>query len=527
MSDIVSKVWKEYQKGLGFNTQQLLDDAVRANENFFVGKQWEGVESNGLPTPVFNFIKQTVLFAIASIISNNVKINGSAFSTVVEPIKAERMANIINAELDRVAESNKLTDLIREFARNAAVDKDGCLFTYWDADAESGQAVKGAIVTEVVENTRVHFGNPNDRRVQKQPYIILSSREIVEDVQERAKENKTKNWKEITADTSDHYQDPENITDGKVAVLLKLWKDKKTGTIRAVETTQKAVVKDEWNMGLKLYPIVWLNWDIVQDNFHGRSMVDGLIPNQIFVNKLFAMSMISLMTTAYPKIIYNKLAVDHWDNRVGAAIPVKNGMDVNQVAKNLSGASIDPQVERFISMCVDMTRAFQGATGAALGEGKAYNTSAIIALQKAAAAPSELTKQNLYQAIEDLGRIYIDFMRENYGTRTIYAPIPKDMSEVAEFAEVTGDVPQIFDFAELKDAFFSIKLDVGASSYWSEMQAVATLDNMIQIFGPTGQMSLGDYLERLPRGVIPKQQEWIDNLKTQPALPPQQLAPAQ
>ena len=34
-----------YQKGLGLNTQINLDETVRVNENFFIGKQWEGVPS--------------------------------------------------------------------------------------------------------------------------------------------------------------------------------------------------------------------------------------------------------------------------------------------------------------------------------------------------------------------------------------------------------------------------------------------------------------------------------------------------
>ena len=43
-------VWREYGKMLDYNAAIRLDDTVRVNENFFVGRQWEGVESNGLPT---------------------------------------------------------------------------------------------------------------------------------------------------------------------------------------------------------------------------------------------------------------------------------------------------------------------------------------------------------------------------------------------------------------------------------------------------------------------------------------------
>ena len=36
-------VWREYEKMLAYNDSIQLDDTVRVNENFFIGKQWEGV----------------------------------------------------------------------------------------------------------------------------------------------------------------------------------------------------------------------------------------------------------------------------------------------------------------------------------------------------------------------------------------------------------------------------------------------------------------------------------------------------
>jgi hypothetical protein len=514
--NIVQRVWNEYLKGLSFNQQQDLDETVRTNENFFIGKQWEGVEANGLPTPEFNFLKRVVLFTVASVVSDNIKLNASAFSTVVDAVTVDRMANIVNAEFERVTEQNKLGALVRELMRNAAVDGDGCLYTYWDPDIESGQAVKGAVCTEVIQNTDVFFGNANDRRVQKQPYIIIRSREMIDEVKARAKDNGVADWELITVDSNDKQENSENLTDDKVTVLLKLWRDKTTKTIHAVEMTKNAAVRPEWDMGLKLYPVTWLNWDYIQDNYHGQAMITGLIPNQIFINKLFAMSMISLMTTAYPKIIYDKTRVTKWDNRVGAAIAI-NGGDVNNVAKILDPAAISPQIAQFIQLALDITQSNLGATSVALGEGKAYNTSAIVALQKAAAAPSELTKQNLYQCIEDLGRIYLDFMREYYGIRTVYAPIPDDLAEAQAFAGVPDSMtpPQTLDFSSLKDAHFTMKLDVGASSYWSEIASMQTLDNLLT----QNKLGLVDYLERVPNGYIIKQEELIKKLKGQQANP--------
>ena len=50
------RIWNEYEGGVTFKQQLDLYDTVKVNEDFYVGRQWEGVQSNGLPTPVFNYI---------------------------------------------------------------------------------------------------------------------------------------------------------------------------------------------------------------------------------------------------------------------------------------------------------------------------------------------------------------------------------------------------------------------------------------------------------------------------------------
>ncbi len=514
-------VWKEYEKGVAFNNQINLDDTVKANENFFIGKQWEGVQSNGLPTPVFNFLKRVTLFQVASITSDNLKMQASPLGVTTDRNAVQTMADIVNREFDSLFEQNRITILLREFLRNAAVDGDGCLYTYWDPDVDTGQKSRGAVCTELIENTRVFFGNPNDRRVQRQPYIIIESREMVERVRARAKGDGNPTG-DIRPDDSARQENDTFRTDDKVTVLLKLWKDEKTGHVWGYECTQKAVIRGEWDLGLTLYPVVWLNWDYIQNCYHGQALITGLIPNQIFVNKAWAMSMISLMSSAYPKTVYDKTRIKSWDNRVGGAIGV-NGGDVNNVAKIVEPAQISPQISQFIQLAVDQTQTFLGATSAAMGDTRPDNTSAIIALQRASSVPSEITKQNLYQSVEELGKIYIDFMREYYGTRLVEQETPKDADPrmMAFIGMNPGDTMVVeFDFGKLKDAHFTMKLDVGASSYWSEIASMSTLDNLLQ----QNKISLIDYLERVPDGYIMKRQELLEKLKAGQAAAPASAA---
>ncbi len=491
------RVWKDYESGVSYKSRINLYDTVENNENFFIGKQWEGVQSNGLPTPVFNFLKRVTLFTVSSISSSSLKINAAPISSASMLKVEDMLSEVLNAEFESIFERNGIMSMIREFVRNAAVDGDGAMHTYFEPDAEIGQKARGAIRTEIIENTRVFFGNPNDKSVQKQPYIIISARRMADEVRERARENGCPEWESVVPDSGDMSVSQNVEGDGRTTVLLRYRRDRKTGRILAYECTKDAEIRPEWDTGLSMYPISWLCWDYVQDCYHGQALITGLIPNQIFVNKLFAMAMISLMTTAYPKIVYDKTRVSKWDSRVGAAIGI-NGGDVNNVAKIIDPAAVSPQISQFINLAVDYTQTFLGATPSALGDVNPDNSSAILALQRASGVPLEITKQNLYQCIEELGRIYLDFMKSYYGLRYVKVSGGDGASEWAAF-----------DFGRIGDMPMSLKLDVGASAYWSEIASLQTLDNLLR----QGKIDAADYLERLPEGYISKKQELIERLK--------------
>ena len=504
------QVQAEYQKMLGYNTAVNLDETVRANENFFIGKQWEGVDAKGLPTPVYNFLKQVVLFSVANITTDNIKMQATPLACERTPEDVERVAEIVNKEFDRLFEFNRVPNLVREYMRNAAVDGDSCLFTFWDDTVDAGFGLRGGIRTEIVDNMRVGFGNTACRDPQKQPYILIERREMTKELRRAAQEAGNPRWNDIQPDNENHNTDSYKNSSERSTVLLRMWKERKTGTVWACEVSGRVMLREPWDMGLRLYPVTWINWDYIPDSYHGQALVTGLIPNQIFVNKLFAMSMISLMTSAFPRTVYDKTRIPKWNNAVGAAIGV-NGGDVSGVAKIIDPAQISPQIAQFIQTSVDYTRQFLGATSAALGETRPDNTSAIIALQRAASIPSEITKQNLYKSIEDLGRIYLDFMAAYYGKRKVQVSMPDVGADILAFA---GKDPEeletvLFDYGILNDMPMALKLDVGASSYWSEMASVQTLDNLLM----QDKITIEEYLERIPDGYIPKRQELIASRK--------------
>lgn len=485
-----AQVRGEYEAGVNFNLGIQLYDTVQTNENFFIGKQWEGVKSNGLPTPVFNFLKRVVLFSVANVSADNLKLHAKPLPGLGKASQEtlEVFSQLLNDQFSALFEQNHMNALLREFCRNAAVDGDGCLFTYWDEEASSGQTRPGAIRTEVLQNTQVLFGNPNSRQVQTQPFLLVERRMLVDEARAYAKRHGA-DPATLSAITPDTRQAGDLRLDelggDKVTVLLRLWKDEKTGRVQGYECTRNVTLRPQWDLGIDLYPIVWMNWDYITDCYHGQAMVTGLIPNQIFVNKLFAMSMISLMTLAYPKVVYDRTRVERWSAKVGAAIGVNGPVD--GVARIMDPASISPQISQFIDLAVSYTQKFLGASDVALGDARPDNSSAILALQRAAAVPMELTRQNLMQCIVEQGHIYNAFAREYYGVRRVRVRTGQGEEMVVRF-----------DFATLKHVPYLLDLEAGASSYWSEIANMHTLDNLLM----QGKIPTSEYLRRLPSGQI-------------------------
>ena len=507
------EIFKRFEKGYGFNENIGLYDQVTVNENFFIGNQWEGVESNGLPTPTYNMFKRVINFQVSTITSDNLVIRAVPMpSTSKMAMKdLEKIADIISQQFAAIVKRNHLVAKNREFLRNAAVTGDGCIHFYFDPTIENGQDVKGEIVAEVIDNLRVMFGNPNSRDVQTQPFIMMYRREMVDEVQYRAEQYKEAGLCKIEdigsiKPDSDKFQNKyDNFTDDKVTVLTYYFRNRDTGTIWCIEATEQGILREAYDTEYKLYPLIWINWDYIRDCYHGQAMVTGLLANQKFINKMFALVGISLLTTAFPKVVYNKNFISRWDGSVGTAVGVTG--NVNDCAKVLDGASISPQIAQFIEMSFDKTHSLLGASDVAMGDSRPDNTSAIIALQRAANTPMELTKQNDHQCLEDAGRIFIDIMSVRYGTRMVEMDMDLDEagSQPLGMNLEQQTFTQPFDFSILKEIPLTIEQEVGASSYWSEMASMQTLDNLLM----NNMITKKQYIERLPNGYINKKQELL------------------
>lgn len=500
-------IWAEFGRAKSYNTSIDLYETTKRCQNFYIGKQWEGLNAPDLAKPVFNVLKRVTNYFVAMMVASDVGVSMKPYKktphqimkadgTPLEIVKEELDATVIMTTCDQIIERSQLKEKSRELLRDAAVAGDAYMYFYFDGDKGARKGKLGDIECEILDNTSVHFGNPYVDEVQKQPFILISSPRQVESVREEARNNGVADVEQIVADNDPNmYTYKESGTSDLCTVITKLWKE--NGTIHAIKTTKDVVIRKEWDTGYERYPISAFRWEKIKNSFHGESAIKPVIPNQIIINQLFAMSMYSVKNTAFPKTIYDATKISNWTNKVGQAIGV-TGNPNDAIASSFRGADMSNQVLVLIDKVIQNTLELMGASDAALGNVKPDNTSAIIATQQATAIPLQLQQFAYYRWLEDSVRNIIDMMREDYGLR----PVSITLTGGEEF-------DGMFDFATLDTANYEMKVEIGPSSYWSELTQIQTLDNLFA----KGIIQTEDYLEAIPDKYISGKAKILKKLK--------------
>lgn len=558
-----NEIFDEYEKGTEYNSSIDLYDNVKKNEEFYLGDQWNGVNAPDLTKPVFNIIKRVVTYYVSQIVSDDVGVHISPFEETEEK---KALSEIVAGQVESVLERTKTNFKARSNIRNCAVDGDTCMFITFNPDIQTNQQIKGDIETEIIDNTNVIFGNPYSIDTQKQPYIIIVQRLYVDSVRDMAvKMGMSKEKaKEIRGDSETApVATTMDTSDDLVTVLTKFWKEdtevvtgidpimhteikQKRTSVHYTKVTQNVVLKEDTDTGYVDYPIAYMTWDRVKDSYHGRSPVTGLIPNQIFVNKIYAMCMVYMTNMGFPKVFYDSTKLGKLTNDVTKAVALPNMDMAGKMMDSVRAPDFSNQIIQLIDSTIQYTKDFMGASDAALGElSNPQNTSAIVAVQQASSAPLEIQKLDFYQFYEDIVRAIVDIMACSYGIRNLKVTEDQakaldqngSMIDHIEYIDpltgqqlqpaldpVTGEmIPPVgsiakpvykttieFNFAQLRNMNYDINVEIGQSTYWSEASTIQTLDNMWDKGIITDPVI---YLESIPDKYIPNKEKIIDSIK--------------
>ena len=203
-------------------------------------------------------------------------------------------------------------------------------------------------------------------------------------------------------------------------------------------------------------------------------------------------------TLAFPKVFYDRMKIKEWNNRVGEAVGVA-GNPNDAVATSFRAEGMSNQLTEIVDKTISYTKEFMGASDAALGNVNPTNASAIIAVQKATAAPLELQRLSFYAFVEDYVRVIIEMICAHYG--------PRFSTYIDENGE---EISGIIDFGKIKPDEIELNVEVGASAYWSELSQINSLDNLFAK-GVISDALL--YLESVPEGYIRNKNRIIKSLR--------------
>ena len=504
---LAGQIEKQYKDGLSYMRAMGFLDKWPEYERFKASDQWPAPtqRTKGLPRPVFNVIEMIESHKVASVMSEQIKMifspqeeedNTSVSASDQEITTGEMFSSYSDATWERIKQDELNEEGLDIGANTGTVI---CHY-YWDGDAKGGNRVSwiGEMEGEVLDPINVFFGNPQQRRVQKQPYIIISSREMLDSVKSYAKANGvSKAMLEMISpdkDTQDQgYDRAKKELDGsnKVTVLTKYWR--KGGTVWFCKTASGVVIKDETNTGMRLYPLAVMQWKRRKKSIHGIGETEGLIPNQKAINTLIAMEILSVQLTGWPKLIYKPNAVDESKitNSPGEMIEDRSQTGAGDGIKYLTPGSVSSAAPALVDAILGYTRQMTGANDAATGNAPSadLNATAIVLLQKAAAIPIESIKRRFYRLIEDIGRIWEEFWKVKYN-------IPRQIQLKDDDGE---EFATLFNGADYKDVQMNLKIDVGPSSTYSESLMMAGLDSALE----RGDITYEQYLKYIPKTVAP------------------------
>ena len=539
-----TKDWDLYQQGIEYKNKINLFKTFDRNERFYAGKHWDGVDTGGLPQTSINVTKRIVNWKVAQVMSDMLSMQFSADNAAnYDPEnpgtmqELKQVASMLSDYSKTTWERLKQDTLNEQALLDAALSGDGIAYFYWDDTIDAGNGVRGDIAEELIDNVCYFPGDtsdprPNDKDGPIQPNIILAFRKRVEEVKKEAMYYAThqdpnlnnglseQDLQLIVADKDTQYRAGDRAKQegdgdkngGWCTVLLNMWVNADTGTIFGRKSTQSVTFRTDWDTGLHRYPVAVMNWLPRKNSCHGEAEATELIPNNIAINKLMATMILWTMLMAYPKPIHDVTRIPAWNNDITKAIPVDG--DVTGAAMYLQPPGLPASVQNLFEILVQTTKEMAGANETALGDNSITKTAAgIMALQKASSLPLSTNKRRFAQWIEDIGLIWLDFWLSKYGTGRM---LTIDQKDPETNQTVKAQVP--FDGSKYSQYTFGLTIDVGASTQWSEIASVQTMDNLLE----QKLITFKQYLERVANGLIPDKEGLIEEVDQQEQMAQQQ-----
>lgn len=512
-------IWQLYEKGRNYHRQVGIYIDTDRNYNFYNGNQWEGAKLGDVEPVQKNFIKPIVKYKLSVIHDNLYAIVYSSqnYENRAFRKEAERYCDMLNGYAGRIWEQDKMDYKGRRITKDAAINDEGIIYVNFDTE-------KMVPINEIVKKNDIYYGNENDDEIQSQPYILIRKRMPVVNAMELALDMGMSEEKlDFIIGDNDNFEESGEAAkielDDMVTVVYKMYKDK--GTVHfSVATRWVEIVKDE-DTGLSLYPIAHFVWEEKEGSARGEGEVRYLIPNQIEVNRTEVRRVLTVKYQAFPQKVIDVSKVSNPDaiNKVGGIIKTMGTTvdDVHKIVGTIQPAQMSPDVKQLQEDLINVTRDLAGAGDTVTGQvnPEAASGRAILAVQQASQAPMTEQKESYKNFIEDLARIWLEYL-------IVYSENGVNMEETVTDPMTGEEVTQIVNVPQsaLEQLQATVKIDVTPKGVYDKFAQEQTVENLLMNGFFTSQRvgELETYVSVLDDdSVAPKQKimEAIENIKEQ------------
>jgi len=495
MKTTQTSAWRDYEAGKEYKRRIGLYETVRRNERFYRGDQWYGTNAD-LPRPVFNVVRRITDYLVGSVLSGDLTIQYAdeqlpfVSSTPTREL-IESGIQMLNRNAAYRWERNHMKALSQNALLNAAISGDAVFYCWWDSAHKNGQPFLGEIHTDLIENTDLFVSDVNKRDLQTQDYVMIAGRATVTSLRREAKEQGLSR-EEIDSIIGDSAMDARSSDmeahelsgSEKATYLIRFFRE--DGEVVFEKSTRTCLLK-RVHTGLRLYPIAYFNWMPTKGSFHGTAPVSDLIANQKYINTAYAMVMKHMYGTAFSKVIYDKSRIPDWSNEVGQAIATVGGGNVADAVSVLGTGQMQDGYLDLINNVIENTKSMMGATDSALGDERANNTSAILALQQASQVALRQVSTAFCCCIGQLATIWADMLC-TYCHPEQYLITAKDGSLHAERP----------DYRLLKSELIRAVAKISMVDRYTPSATVTLLDKLLE----AKEITPEDYVELLPEGTL-------------------------
>lgn len=500
-TEIVTSVWRDFEKGRQYNRTKNLYTQTEQNYDFYYGNQAKNLNIGNETPVILNIIKSIVKYKLGVLNSNAYEIvyNPNTHDQEQDGAVLEELCKILSRHSNKVWELQQVGKKIKECTKDSCINDEGIMHCYFDTNKQD-------IVAEVIDKNNIYYGNENDSDIQAQPYIIISYRKPVTQVKEEAELlgiDKDK-IELITGDGETLEQAGYKSTTDEVnpmcLVLLKYYK--KDGTIHYTKAVKSVELETNIDTTLTLYPVAHMVWEEVKGSARGVGAVRYAIPNQIEINKIATRRALAVKIAAFAKLVVNNEFIENTEalNKVGSTIKLKGGAQVDDVRKHvgyLSPASMSPDAKNLQDDLIASTKDLEGAGDVATGNVDPTQASgrAIVAVQQANQQPLNEQVDTYKFFIEDIARIWYDMWKAYKvdGVQVMY-------EQEDEYGNVM-QVPGTFTNELLKQLEANVKVDITPKSPYDRFAQEQSIEGLFM----NEKIEFDEYVEALPEdSVMPK-----------------------